>query len=252
MGMDIYAGTFVRYYAKNWKTISQQFCEQNGIAYNVIRANPEEYENQASPEEITEGVHYWQNRMTEMLESHDIHGFELWEENNEKEYYTDKPDWDALGALLLMVSAKVLDRDCPAEYEKNMEFHPYIKEAAAEKLDGWSLPAGICHFIPQNEYLMFDWVLANGKEASFAATANLKAELDTINEILWNADENMILGWTETEGYPVDAVLQNGKYQRLQENTVYNTESLAKFCFSILYRAVQFSFENNVPVIFDY
>ena len=252
MGMDIYAGTFVRYYAKNWKTKSQQFCEENGIAYSVIRANPEEHEKQASPEKITEGVHYWQNKMNDMLESHGIQRFELWEENNEKDYYTDKPDWDAFGALLLMVSAKVLGRDCPAEYEKNMEFHPYIEEAAAEMLAEWSLPAGVFHFIPQKEYLMFEWVLANGKEASFATTATLKAELDTINELLWNADENMILEWTETEGYPVDVVLQNGKYQRLQESKVYDTESLAKFCYSILYRAVKFSFENNVPVIFDY
>lgn len=252
MGMDIYAGTFIRYYAQNWKTKTQQFCEENGIAYNVIRANHDEHEKQDLLEEIIEGVHNWQNKMIEILESHDINGFELWEENNEKEYYTDKPDWDALGALLLMVSAKVLGKDCPAEYEKNMDFHPYIEEAAAEKLDDWSLLAGVCHFIPQNKYLMFDWFLANGKKASFATTANLKAELDAINDILWNVDENTILEWTETEGYPVDAVFQNGKYRRLQESTVYNTESLAKFCFSILYRAVRFSFENNVPVIFDF
>ena len=53
MGLDIYAGTFVKYYAKHWKTKTQQFCEENGIEYKVIRANPEEHEQQASVEEIT-------------------------------------------------------------------------------------------------------------------------------------------------------------------------------------------------------
>lgn len=252
MGLDIYAGTFVKYYAKHWKTKTQQFCEENGIEYKIIRANPEEHEEQASVEEITSGVHEWQKQLIVMLSNHNINGFELWEENDGKDYYTDKPDWDAFGALLLMTAAKVLGKEYPCEYKKNMEFHPYIQEAANEKLGEWSLFTGITHFIPQNEYLMFNWLLANGKECSFATTANLRAELEAINQLLWNADEDTIKSWNLTEGYPTDAEFKNGTYKKIQENTVFETESLAKFCFSVLYQAVLFSELNNVPVIFDF
>lgn len=33
MGLDIYAGTLTRYYAHNWKTIVQQWAEENGYAF---------------------------------------------------------------------------------------------------------------------------------------------------------------------------------------------------------------------------
>ena len=187
-----------------------------------------------------------------MLSNHNINTFEIWDENDEKDYYTDKPDWDSFGALLLMTASRVLGKECPSEYIKNMDFHPYIQEAANEKLSEWSLFTGINHFIPQKEYLMFNWLLANGKECSFATIANLKAELDAINQLLWNADEETIISWNSTEGYPTDATFENGTYKRIQESTVYETESLAKFCFSILYQAVMFSEEYSVPVIFDF
>lgn len=38
MGLDIYAGTLTRYYAQNWKTVSQQFAETNGMNFQTIRA----------------------------------------------------------------------------------------------------------------------------------------------------------------------------------------------------------------------
>ena len=30
MGLDIYAGTLTRYYSHNWKTVVQQWAEENG------------------------------------------------------------------------------------------------------------------------------------------------------------------------------------------------------------------------------
>ena len=31
MGLDIYAGTLTRYYSRNWKTVVQQWAEENGL-----------------------------------------------------------------------------------------------------------------------------------------------------------------------------------------------------------------------------
>jgi hypothetical protein len=39
---------------------------------------------------------------------------------------------------------------------------------------------------------------------------------------------------------------------RIGEHTVYDTLSLAKFAYSILYRAARFSQENQVPILLDY
>ena len=51
MGLDIYAGTMPRYYAKNWKTSVQQFCEEHGIKFNLITPT-QNNECTVPPEEI--------------------------------------------------------------------------------------------------------------------------------------------------------------------------------------------------------
>ena len=33
MGLDIYAGTLTRYYSHNWKTVVQQWAEENGYSF---------------------------------------------------------------------------------------------------------------------------------------------------------------------------------------------------------------------------
>ena len=37
MGLDIYAGTLTRYYSHNWKTVVQQWAEENGWGFQKIR-----------------------------------------------------------------------------------------------------------------------------------------------------------------------------------------------------------------------
>ena len=36
MGLDIYAGTLTRYFSHNWKTVVQQWAEENGYSFNRI------------------------------------------------------------------------------------------------------------------------------------------------------------------------------------------------------------------------
>lgn len=79
-------------------------------------------------------------------------------------------------------------------------------------------------------------------------------ELNEINAVGWKADEKTILGWTETEGYPADMDIRDGQLTGVSENehTCYDTESLAKFAFSIFWRAVKFAQENQVPILLDF
>ncbi|MDE7349058.1 MAG: hypothetical protein K2N53_05290, partial [Clostridia bacterium] len=97
MGLDIYAGTLIRYYARNWKTVSQQFAEANGINFRTIRPQ-QDSEDKLSLQEIQELVTQWQNAIVKGL---NLNPVPLWNEDYEvTPYYTDKPDWDALNALL--------------------------------------------------------------------------------------------------------------------------------------------------------
>ena len=81
------------------------------------------------------------------------------------------------------------------------------------------------------------------------------AELKRINELSWQADEKEICAWSRTEGYPAEAEVGQGGVltkQNIPAHTRFDTESLAKFAFSILYQAARFSLAQRVPVLLDY
>lgn len=252
MGLDVYAGTYVRYYTRNWKTVNQQFCEKNGFEYRQIRTD----DTPPPPvETVMPSVKDWVENVIQVLHNSGVPSAEIWEENNEKPYYTAKPDWDALDALLLYAASKILDKSFPEDFSKNMDIyeHPLMKEIGkCERVNGWSLFKGVCHWIPINDSIMFNFPLANGVNADIAATLLLKYELMKINELGWNADRETILSWSETEGYPNDAAIKDGKIECVKSHEVYDTESLAKFAFSILWEAVEFSEKERVPIVFDF
>ena len=42
MGLDLYAGTFTRYYTRNWKTVVEAWAEANGVDFKRTEAEDEE------------------------------------------------------------------------------------------------------------------------------------------------------------------------------------------------------------------
>ena len=65
MGLDIYAGTLTRYYSHNWKTVVQQWAEENGYAFNRITPDGETADNEEemSPAEIQAAVENWRDQI---------------------------------------------------------------------------------------------------------------------------------------------------------------------------------------------
>ena len=61
MGLDIYAGTLTRYYSHNWKTVVQQWAEENGYTFNRITPDgePADNEEELSPAEVQASVENW-------------------------------------------------------------------------------------------------------------------------------------------------------------------------------------------------
>lgn len=69
----------------------------------------------------------------------------------------------------------------------------------------------------------------------------------------WKADRNTIISWSKTEGYQADAVYsKKTEIEKVHEHKTYNTESLAKFAFSILWQATEFSLEHGVVIVYDF
>lgn len=255
MGLDIYAGTLSRYYMRNWKTITQQFCEENGMQYSQI--HPTDYEEENGTAAETENVvKQWQEQLVNALKNSGVKKAQVWQEDwDKKPYYTHKPDWDALGALLLYAAGKLVRVRPPKEYKKNTNYHEVLKMMGVYNTSyrQWSLFNHICYYVPIEDRLVFKYLLPNGQESMLSTVACLKYELEKINEACWQADEATILDWMNTEGYPVEGQIgRNGLLRILPKRKVYFTESLAKFAFAILWQAVQFAEKELVNIVFDY
>lgn len=257
MGLDIYAGTYARYYARNWKTAAQQYCENNGIQYSLIKSTQSDEEQIKLKEEQTEQlVMNWQEQLVNALKNSGVEKAVVWKEDVDKiPYYTNKPDWDAYGALLLFVAAKLLKKKYPENYKKNTKYQQVLDILGIQEspFKDWSLFSGVQNYVPIDDRLVFRYPLANGKETMLGTIVCLKYELTKINDICWKADEEQILKWQETEGYPPEVTIRTGRLlQMLPKRAVYSTQSLAKYAFSILWQAVMFAEKEQVGIIFDY
>ena len=145
----------------------------------------------------------------------------------------------------------------PPTVEKDWNFgeHPLIVRLASDEERVWSLFRGATWWLPLSDAFFFQAPLPTDDQAMIATLGGLRKELEKLNQLAWQADEDTILRWTDTEGYLVDGTVgPNGQYSRadIPEHTQYDTQSLAKFAFSMFWRAMGFAEEQQVPILLDY
>ena len=92
MGLDIYAGTLTRYYSHNWKTVVQQWAEENGWDFQKITPDggAADNEEEMSPAEVQAAVENWRDQILSAISQPGQPPYTPWPEDNEKPYYTDK------------------------------------------------------------------------------------------------------------------------------------------------------------------
>ena len=149
-----------------------------------------------------------------------------WPEDNEKPYYTDKPDWDAFGAMLLVAACHTYDEPVPPTVEKDWNFgeHPLVARLGSDEERVWSLLRGATWWLPLPDSFLFQAPLPTDDQAMIATLGGLRKELEKLNQLAWQADEDTILDWADTEGYPVDGTIDaDGQYSK---GTSRNTLSM--------------------------
>ena len=206
MGLDIYAGTLTRYYSHNWKTVVQQWAEENGYSFNRITPDgePADNEEEMSPAEVQAAVENWRDQILSAISQPGQPPYAPWLEDNEKPYYTDKPDWDAFGAMLLVAACRTYEEPVPSTVEKDWIFgeHPLVARLASDEERVWSLFRGATWWLPLSDSFLFQGSLPTDDTAAIATLGGLRKELEKLNQLAWQADEDTILGWADTEGYP--------------------------------------------------
>ena len=74
---------------------------------------PADNEEELSPAEVQAAVENWRDQILAAISQPDQPPYTPWPEDNERPYYTDKPDWDAFGAMLLVAACHTYEEPVP-------------------------------------------------------------------------------------------------------------------------------------------
>ena len=114
-----------------------------------------------SPAEVQAAVENWRDQILSAISQPGQPPYAPWPEDNEKPYYTDKPDWDAFGAMLLVAACHTYDEPVPSTVEKDWNFgeHPLVARLASDEERVWSLFRGATWWLPLADSFLLPRVL---------------------------------------------------------------------------------------------
>jgi len=256
MGLDIYAGTLTRYYSGNWKLITQQVAEELGMSFSITTPEGQSTSPNFNPEEVEDIQNCIQEWQTYLSDSTPTEYKEtMWKENMEKGYYTDKPGYEAWMALAIFQYATFLKKPFPETICSDTMLECPLLNEGEEK----GIPSSLMNvrlWLPLEHSYIFNFIDPRNENTTMSTVSFLENELEILNDATWKADEQTILSWRNDEYY--NPVKENNHFlTRLfrkkndKKSPIYKTESLAKCAYSILYKAVKFAKENQVPIVWD-
>jgi hypothetical protein len=236
LGLDIYVGSFTRYYAGDWELVAARVARELGAEFNVIRQhNPPDAIR--DPEEIRSIVLEWRNGLAASLATHLPEPLD-WDESPDAPYFTDKPCWDGYQGLLLRAAYQEhpglrIPEEIPKEFDKD----PAIQRSmgADSQTSYPSLLSDAQFWLPARFPFVFEADDASGKKVRMASSVSLAQELGELNRKIWNMDESE-LHECAREGCEANSAL----------------EVAARFGFALFRRHALLSVTHRLPFLLDW
>jgi hypothetical protein len=244
VGLDVYVGPLTRYGLGDWLTIVQQIGRDRGISVQVDRHGAEPRDSIIDPVQMLAVVREWQTGLGQAL------GCQAdWPEDATLPYWTDKPDWDGYGSLLLLAAyderpdlrpdhADAPGRQPAGDQPRAYEEAPAYQAASAQPhrypslLRGaeWWLP------LPDRPPLVFTAPQPSGQRIRIGRVDRLLAELRLLSERsqAFATDDRQAV--RSVGPPPSDAPI----------------EVAARFGLAIMFELAQTAAEHRQPLLIDY
>jgi hypothetical protein len=110
VAFDVYAGTFTRFYTRDWENVVQKQAKLDGMEYHMIYAGGDSGPPPSS--EVLLAVSAWKEGMNSGLAPHGFGPIE-WSEDEQQPYFTDRPGWEGYSGLLLWAAYSQVERKTP-------------------------------------------------------------------------------------------------------------------------------------------
>lgn len=202
----------------------------------IVRPGEQEEEQEADPVEVQNAVREWQEWFTDALGSP-----VEWPDGPTQPYWTDKPDWDGFGAVLLLAAyderpdlrpSEGAEQDNPRDFAEA----PAYQAAAAEPERYLTLLAGVEWWLPLAvDPLVIEAPRPTGDPILMGSIDRLIAELRLLDERV-----NVFAGHDP-------AVLRRGLPG--DDPTV---EEVARFGLAVMLDLAETAREHRQPLLLDY
>jgi len=238
MGLDVYVGPLSRYYTGQWETILQQYGRQAGLQVQVVRTPPQGRSLLSRLVDFFrpkpnagQAVARWQVELSRLTQV-DV----TWDDDPDREYFTDKPGWDCYGALLLWAAYEEHGATkFPATAERWHE-DPIFKSAAADESSKYRhLLGGTEIWLPAEIRKPIQAPTLGGEPAVVGSVTGLAAELRLLNDATWRADGEAVSAWRREGAESQDRF-----------------ETSARFGFAVFSELADLAVQNRLPMKLDY
>ncbi|MFG3423038.1 hypothetical protein [Micromonospora sp. NPDC048063] len=235
MGLDLYVGPLTRYHLNDWLTITQQIGAQEGYDVRIVRAHEDE-DHETDPDMVQNAVREWQQWLGEALG-----GPVDWPEGAVQPYWTDKPDWDGFGAVLLFAAYDERPDLHPGPWGKEdspREFAdaPAYQAASAQPERYVTLLSGVEWWLPLAEDpLVFEASRPTGQPTRMGSIDRLAAELRLLDE-----RAGLLAGYDPAE-------LRRGLF-----TDDPSLVEFARFGLAVMLDLAETAIEHRQPLLLDY
>jgi hypothetical protein len=252
MGLDLYAGTLVRYHTGEWETEAQRTGREAGVQVQI--AYPEGAPKKLSKFTAAPRIWWWRQRVQRKYRQ--IIRQQLnWPAADSTPYFARKPDHDGLAALILAAAhAEFSEFELPTGLPASLESAPAYRAASEHYLQSQISVLECQMFLPSPDNFILSELDACGVRRFITSTGNLAAALQSFNEAHWRADESQIAEWATRSGLSRYVfVVERGEIVR-EENVDAQANPFAyaaQFAFALYSEAVMFSRKYSVPIVTD-
>ncbi len=231
MPLDVYVGSFSRFYAREWENVAERYARESGIGKVIgLTEAPEP----ANWEDVSEAVERWREALNSGL------GDNLdvpldWDESHDSPYFTDRPGYEGYGALMLWAAHTEAGSTPPAElasewYEDKI-FAEYCDPAKSNTYRA-IISTGL--WLPGTFQFSFDFPYLTGDEVHITSNEALHDALVVLNR------QTLKLEPAELE-------------ERLEEgiDEGASLREMAEFGLAMFTELCEKSVEHGLPILID-
>ena len=194
MALDVYVGSLTRYYAGDWQSVADRTSRARGKQTESGRPRAADAPKK-DRERLQASVLAWRRTLDGALAPHLAEPL-VWNETSESPWFTDRPDWNGFGSLVLWAAyAEQPTLRRPAALPKEWD-----DDAALVRSNAGGFRSRYSHLVRNVELWLpttldftFEAEDVDGRRIIIGSSTTLRRQLGELNAATWKMDEDEMI-----------------------------------------------------------